>query len=166
MKVCQEAIECSWNDRNKTKYYLVIFDQLQGHSRGLIQASEQCTRGPLTLQLQRRKEIDYSFSPEKLKDYHQQKKGYQKEFCFLDFLFFFEHFDNRSHIDSGNNRRESRLLFYSHTGIEGGKSKAIPYVYHGSVCIIAVEEVLNVSIETCFLQTDRQKKIIEKEKMS
>ena len=32
----------------KTKYYIVIFDQLQGHSRGLIQAPESCVRGPLT----------------------------------------------------------------------------------------------------------------------
>ena len=48
MKVCQEATECSWNDGSKTKYYLVIFDQLQGHSRGLIRAPESCVRGPLT----------------------------------------------------------------------------------------------------------------------
>jgi len=41
-------MECSWNDRGKTKYYLVIFDQLQGHSRGLIWALESFVRGPLT----------------------------------------------------------------------------------------------------------------------
>ena len=29
------------------KYYIVIFDQLQGHSRGLIQALESCVRSPL-----------------------------------------------------------------------------------------------------------------------
>jgi len=32
----------------KTKYYVVIFDQLQGHPRGLIQALGSCMRGPLT----------------------------------------------------------------------------------------------------------------------
>ena len=48
MKVCQEATECSWNDGGKTKYYLVIFDQLQDHSEGLIQAPESCVRGSLT----------------------------------------------------------------------------------------------------------------------
>ena len=41
-------MECSWNDGSETKYYVVIFDQLQGHSRGLIQASESFLRGPLT----------------------------------------------------------------------------------------------------------------------
>ena len=40
-------MECSWNDGSKTKYYLVIFDQLQGHSGGLIQAPESYVRGPL-----------------------------------------------------------------------------------------------------------------------
>ena len=30
------------------KYYVVIFDQLQDHSGGLIQALESCVRGPLT----------------------------------------------------------------------------------------------------------------------
>ena len=40
-------MECSWNDGSETKYYVVIFDQLQGHSRGLIQASESFVRGPL-----------------------------------------------------------------------------------------------------------------------
>jgi len=44
-------MEYSWNDRGKTKYYLVIFDQLQGHSGGLIQAPESCVRGPLTFTL-------------------------------------------------------------------------------------------------------------------
>jgi len=42
-------MECSWNDGGKTKYYLVIFDQLQGHSGGLIRALESCVRGPLTI---------------------------------------------------------------------------------------------------------------------
>jgi len=41
-------MECSWNDGSKTKYYIVIFDQLQGHSGGLIQAPESFVRGPLT----------------------------------------------------------------------------------------------------------------------
>jgi len=41
-------MECSWNDGNKTQYYVVILDQLQGHSRGLVQAPESCVRGPLT----------------------------------------------------------------------------------------------------------------------
>ena len=41
-------MECSWNNGSETKYYVVIFDQLQGHSRGLIQASESFVRGPLT----------------------------------------------------------------------------------------------------------------------
>ena len=30
------------------KYYIVIFDQLQSHSGGLIWALELCVRGPLT----------------------------------------------------------------------------------------------------------------------
>jgi len=30
------------------KYYIVIFDQLQSHSGGLIWALESCVRGPLT----------------------------------------------------------------------------------------------------------------------
>ena len=33
---------------DKTKYYIVIFDQLQGHSGGLIWAPELRVRGPLT----------------------------------------------------------------------------------------------------------------------
>jgi len=41
-------MECSWNDGGKTKYYIVIFDQLQGHSGGLIRALESFVRGPLT----------------------------------------------------------------------------------------------------------------------
>jgi len=41
-------MECSWNDGGKTKYYIVIFDQLQGHSGGLIQALESFVRGSLT----------------------------------------------------------------------------------------------------------------------
>ena len=41
-------MECSWNDRGKTKYHIVIFDQLQGHSRGLIWAPESFVRGLLT----------------------------------------------------------------------------------------------------------------------
>jgi len=32
----------------KFKYYIVIFDQLQGYSRGLIWALELYVRGPLT----------------------------------------------------------------------------------------------------------------------
>jgi len=52
MKVYYEATECSWNNGGKTKYYIVIFDQLQGHSKGLIQAPESCMRGPLTITLQ------------------------------------------------------------------------------------------------------------------
>jgi len=42
-------MECSWNDRGKTKYYIVIFGQLQGHSGGLIWALESFVRGPLIL---------------------------------------------------------------------------------------------------------------------
>jgi len=41
-------MECSWNDGGKTKYYVIIFDQLQGHSGGLIWAPELCVRGPFT----------------------------------------------------------------------------------------------------------------------
>jgi len=41
-------MECSWNDESKTKYYVVILDQLQGHSGGLVQALESRVRGPLT----------------------------------------------------------------------------------------------------------------------
>jgi len=41
-----------WEQWDKTKYYIVIFDQLQGHSRGLVQAPESCVRGPLTIYLQ------------------------------------------------------------------------------------------------------------------
>jgi len=40
-------MEYFWNDGGKTKYYLVIFDQLQGHSGELIRAPESCVRGPL-----------------------------------------------------------------------------------------------------------------------
>ena len=32
-------MECSWNDGGKTKYYLVIFDQLQGHSEVMCEGS-------------------------------------------------------------------------------------------------------------------------------
>ena len=42
-------MECSWTDGGKTKYCVVIFDQLQGHSGGLIQALKSCMRGPLTV---------------------------------------------------------------------------------------------------------------------
>ena len=42
-------MECSWNDRGKTKYYVVIFDQLQGHSGGLIWALESFVRDLLTV---------------------------------------------------------------------------------------------------------------------
>jgi len=41
-------MECSWNDGGKTQYYVVILDQLQGHSGGLVRALELCVRGPLT----------------------------------------------------------------------------------------------------------------------
>jgi len=33
-------MEYSWNDRGKTQYYIVILDQLQGHSGGLVRALE------------------------------------------------------------------------------------------------------------------------------
>jgi len=36
----------------KTKCYIVTFDQLQGHSRGLVRAPELRVRGPLTGSLQ------------------------------------------------------------------------------------------------------------------
>ena len=42
-------MECSWNDGGKTQYYIVILDQLQGHSGGLVRALESRVRGPLTL---------------------------------------------------------------------------------------------------------------------
>jgi len=42
-------MECSWNDGGETKYYIVIFDQLQGHSGGVIQTLESFVRGPLIL---------------------------------------------------------------------------------------------------------------------
>jgi len=41
-------MKCSWNNGGETKYYIVIFDQLQGHSGGVIQALESFVRGPLT----------------------------------------------------------------------------------------------------------------------
>jgi len=41
-------MEYSWNDGGKTQYYVVILDQLQGHSGGLVWALESCVRGPLT----------------------------------------------------------------------------------------------------------------------
>jgi len=41
-------MECSWNDRSKTQYYVVILDRLQGHSGGLEQAPELHVRGLLT----------------------------------------------------------------------------------------------------------------------
>jgi len=41
-------MERSWNDGDKTQYYVVILDQLQGHSRGLVRAPELRVRGPLT----------------------------------------------------------------------------------------------------------------------
>ena len=41
-------MECSWNDGSKTQYYVVILDQLQGYSRGLVWALELRVRGPLT----------------------------------------------------------------------------------------------------------------------
>ena len=41
-------MECSWNDRGKTQYYIVILDQLQGHSGGLVRTLESYVRGPLT----------------------------------------------------------------------------------------------------------------------
>jgi len=42
------------------KCYIVIFDQLQGHSGGLIRALESCVRGPLTYMLvEEKKKIDY-----------------------------------------------------------------------------------------------------------
>jgi len=40
-------MECSWNNGGKTKYYVVIFDQLQDHSGGLIRALESFVRGSL-----------------------------------------------------------------------------------------------------------------------
>jgi len=42
-------MECSWNDGGKTKYYVVILDQLQSYSGGLVRAPESRVRGPLTL---------------------------------------------------------------------------------------------------------------------
>ena len=41
-------MECSWNDGGKTQYYIVILDQLQGYSGGLVWALESRVRGPLT----------------------------------------------------------------------------------------------------------------------
>jgi len=41
-------MECSWNDGGKTQYYIVILDQLQGHSRGLVWAPESYVKGSLT----------------------------------------------------------------------------------------------------------------------
>jgi len=42
-------MECSWDDGGKTQYYIVILDQLQGHSGGLVWAPESRVRGPLTV---------------------------------------------------------------------------------------------------------------------
>ena len=42
------AMECSWNDRSKTQYYIVILDRLQGHSGGLEWALESHVRDSLT----------------------------------------------------------------------------------------------------------------------
>jgi len=33
-------MECSWNDKGETKYYVIIFDQLQGYSGGVIWAPD------------------------------------------------------------------------------------------------------------------------------
>ena len=41
-------MECSWNSRSETKYYVVIFDQLQGHSGEVIWAPESFIRDSLT----------------------------------------------------------------------------------------------------------------------
>jgi len=41
-------MECSWNDRSKTQYYIVILNLLQGRSGGLERALESRVRGPLT----------------------------------------------------------------------------------------------------------------------
>jgi len=54
-------MECSWNDRGKTKYYIVIFDQLQGYSGGLIRALELCVRGPLTEYRKRELAVPFTF---------------------------------------------------------------------------------------------------------
>ena len=43
------AMECSWNDGSKAQYYVVILDQLLGHSGGLEWAPEWRVRGPLTV---------------------------------------------------------------------------------------------------------------------
>ena len=42
-------MECFWNDGGKTQYYIVILDQLQDHSRGLVQAPESRVKSLLTL---------------------------------------------------------------------------------------------------------------------
>ena len=42
------ATECSWNDRSKAQYYVVILDRLLGRSGGLERAPEWRVRGPLT----------------------------------------------------------------------------------------------------------------------
>jgi len=49
MKVRWEVTECSWNDGGKTQYYIVILDQLQGHSGELVWAPELRVRGSLTV---------------------------------------------------------------------------------------------------------------------
>ena len=46
--MCRVATECSWNDRSKAQYYVVILDRLLGRSGGLERAPEWRVRGPLT----------------------------------------------------------------------------------------------------------------------
>jgi len=48
-KVHWMAMECSWNNGSKTRYYIVILDRLQDRSRGLERALEPQIRGFLTI---------------------------------------------------------------------------------------------------------------------
>jgi len=92
-----------------------------------------------------------SFSPEKLKDHHPQKKECQSGYFLLDFLFFFECFNNWGEVDSREDRRESWALAYSDIGVEDWRWEVVPGVCSGSIGMIAVKEAYNISIKSSFL---------------
>jgi len=72
------------------------------------------------------KRKDHNFSPEKSKDYCQQKIKYQISFRF--FYFFLKCFYNWCHINSRYNREKSRALTHSNVVIKDVKENPF-YVY-------------------------------------
>jgi len=82
----------------------------------------------------------HSSSPEKLKDHHQQEKGYQSE-CFNDW----------SEIDSKKDRGENLALAHSNIDIKVWRRELIPGVGGGMTCVITVKETHDISVKTCFL---------------